>query len=185
MGLLTSGRAEHKWKGSVHGMALKLPAEGAADSSWVSACFQRHRPLHFLSHLLLLHSPCYNFAFKCSCSCSSKPHQFSTSCLQEAPVGLIPSLLPQCSWHTGDEQDGASAHAVRVNVLIWMSVSYVSWVCVVLSFLFEYSCCLVRFYCNRHPDCRMNAPVYACIYVWSFAFCTAPTPCLYVCRCLC
>lgn len=44
----------------------------------------------------------------------------------------------------GTRRSFASAHAVTTSVLIWMSVSYMSVVWVVLSFLFEYSCRLLQ-----------------------------------------
>lgn len=141
--------------------------------------------VHFLSHLLLLPSPCHSFAFT---------HVLVNHTKFLSPVSKKPKWFwfqAFCPHVLGTQEmtkAELSAHAVRVNVLIWMSVSYFNAVCALFClFSFEYSCCLlqtVRFYCNCHPDCRMNALIYVCIYVLSSAFCTAPTACLYVCRCL-
>lgn len=46
-------------------------------------------------------------------------------------VFLILSLLMQPFWHTG-QQWGAFAHAVRMNTLIWMHISYFCYVYVFL-----------------------------------------------------
>lgn len=83
-------------------MTLKLLAEVGADSSWVSTCFQRHRPFPVSPA-----PPSLSLSQLCLHPCSSEPHQISIPCIQEAQVVLIPSLLPPCSWHTGDDQGGA------------------------------------------------------------------------------
>lgn len=102
--------------------------------------FWRHHP--FLPYLLFLHP---FLSHLCLPLCTAKPHRISFPSIQEAQVISISSLLPQCFWPTeGTRRSFASARIVTMSVLIWMSDSYMSVVWVVLSFLFEYSCCLLQ-----------------------------------------
>lgn len=122
-----------------HGMEATCWGRGT-ESSWMSAYSRMHHPL--TSVIAAFSSP--SLSHLCLQSSTTKPHRISFPHIQEAQVVLIPSLVLQCLWRTGDERGGASAHAVRMNALIWMSVSYMSVVSVVLLCLFEYSCHLLQ-----------------------------------------